>query len=193
VPGDGNNNRFNIYRTTSWGSTGSQIATLNAAVTAGQSYYGRFYLVGSSIQGKIWLTSAPEPLWGCSLPQMCVSATDSTVASGNHYGQVDGTNVSMDHRHRTMIIRPRVASEPTLTLGAEASGARADALTPLAGPFRSLTVACFNAAGASISCSSGSPPSTAAVKAVQVTLVVMDSSGSVPDLTLTGEALRRSP
>jgi len=31
------------------------------------------------------------------------------------------------------------------------------------------------------------------VKAVQVTLVVMDASGSVPDLTLTGEALRERP
>jgi len=162
----------------------------------GQNYYGRFYLVGYSIQGKVWKVGTAEPAWGsagCSSAPIVwcrFSYTDSfpRPLNGNHYSQVDAQATSMDHRHRTMIIRPRVALEPTLTLGAEASGARADALTPLAGPFRSLTVACFDATGASTSCS----PATA-VKAVQVTLVVMDSSGSVPDLTLTGEALREAP
>jgi hypothetical protein len=181
TPGDGNNNKFRIYYTTAWGSLGSFIASLNVGVTAGQSYYGRFYLVGSTIQGKYWLVGAPEPPWQ-------LTVVDSSVSGGNHYGQVDGSSTSMDHRHNTMIIRPRVALEPTLALGAEASGARTDALTPLAGPFRSLTLTCFDATGASISCSPATP-----VRAVQVTLVVMDASGSVPDLTLIGEALRERP
>jgi len=166
------------------------------SLPTGQNYYGRFYLAGYSIQGKVWKAGTAEPAWGsagCSSAPIAwcrVSYTDSSPRplGGNHYSQLDGQATSMYHRHSTMIVRRRVALEPTLTLGAEASGARADVLTPLAGPFRSLTVACFDAMGASIACS----PATS-VKAVQVTLVVMDASGTVPDLTLTGEALRERP
>jgi len=169
---------------TGWnGAGGALISAMNAlgSVTTGTSYYGRFYLVGTTIQAKMWAAGSAEPAWQ-------VTATNSLASSGTLYSQVDSSTPAMDHRHRTMIIRPRVATEPALTLGVEASGARTDALTPLAGPFRSLTVACFDATGASLSCS----PATS-VKAVQVTLVVMDSAGSVPDLTLTGEALREHP
>ena len=145
------------------------------------SYYGRFYLVGSSLQGKYWPVGAPEPAWQLSI-------TDSSVSGGNHYGQVDATNVTMDHRHRTMIIRPRVALEPVLTLGSEASGARPDPLQPLAGPFRSLGVACFDGSGASISCS----PVTS-VRQVQVSLVAMDPTGAIPDVTVTEQVAVRTP
>ncbi|HYM92323.1 MAG TPA: hypothetical protein VEW91_11900, partial [bacterium] len=181
-PGDFNNNRLRIYYSTSWGSAGSVIGSLNAGVTTGQSYYGRFYLVGSSLQAKVWQVGTAEPTsWQLSI-------TDSSVSSGNHYGQVDATNVSMDHRHRTMIIRPRVAVEPGVTLGAETAGTRSDTLAALAGPFRSLSVSCFDATNASIACSPATP-----VRAVRVTLVVMDPTGAVPDITLTDEAFRQRP
>jgi hypothetical protein len=152
------------------------------ALTPGASYYGRFYLVGSSIQGKVWQVGTVEPAaWQATV-------TNTNVSGGNHYSLVDSQAPSMDHRHRTMIVRPRVALEPVLTLGLEASGARSDPLAPLAGPFRSLTVACFNAANASTPCAPAS-----AVRAVQVTLVVMDPTSAVPDITLTDEAFRQRP
>jgi len=195
VPGDSNNNRFRIYYTTAWGSIGSQIGSVNAGITTSVNYYGRFDLVGSKIHGKYWQASITEPAWQV-LPGSSGTwadtgvITDISASSGTHYGQIDATTVSMNHLHSTMIVRPRVADpEPATSLGVEASGARTDALTPLAGPFRSLTVACFDATGASIPSCSPMP----SVKAVQVTLVVMDASGSVPDLTLTGEALRERP
>ncbi len=181
VPADNNNNRFRIYYMTSWGSGGSVIGSLNVGVISGQSYYGRFYLVGSSIQGKYWPVGTPEPPW-------LLSITDSSVSGGNHYGQVDGTNVTMDHRHRTMIIRPRVVLEPILSLGLETAGARSDPLQPLAGPFRSLGVACFDGSGASIACS----PVTA-VRQVQVALVAMDPTGGTPDVTVTEQVGVRTP
>ncbi len=180
-PGDSTNSRLRIHYATSWGSSGSVIGTLTASVTTGQSYYGRFYLVGSSLQAKAWRVGTAEPAWQLSI-------TDSNVSSGNHYGQVDATNVSMDHRHRTMIIRPRVALEPTVTLGAETAGTRSDTLAALAGPFRSLSVSCFDATNASIACSPATP-----VRVVRVTLVVMDPTGAIPDLTLTDEAFRQRP
>jgi hypothetical protein len=87
-----------------------------------------------------------------------------------------------------VIIRPRVDLEPVAALGPEAAGARADALVALAGPFRSLTLVCFDALHAPIACSP-TPP----VRAVQVSLVVMDPSGAVPDMTLTDMSYRQSP
>src|SRR2546426_652275 len=152
-------------------------------ITTNASYYGRFYLVASTIQAKVWQVGAAEPAaWQATV-------TNANASSGNHYSLVDSQAPSMDHRHRTLIIRPRVAVEPTLTLGLEASGARSDTLAPLAGPFRSLSVACFDATNASIpSCSP-----TSSVRAVRVTLVVMDPTGAVPDITLTDEAFRQRP
>jgi hypothetical protein len=129
----------------------------------------------------MWTAGTAEPAWQ-------VTVINALWSSGNYYAQVDSQAPSMNHRHRTMIIRPRVAAEPGVTLGSEASGARSDPLAPLAGPFRSLTVACFNAANASIACAPAS-----AVRAVQVTLVVMDPTSAVPDITLTDEAFRQRP
>lgn len=87
-----------------------------------------------------------------------------------------------------MILRMRVDPEPGATLGPEQSGARADAYRPLAGPFRSLAVQCYDAAGAPVACTSG-----AAVRAIQVTLVAMDPTGEVADVTVTARAYRQAP
>lgn len=176
------NKTLRIQYWPSWGGPGSVIGTVNASTAPGQPYFGRFYLVGSSIGAKYWAAGTPEPGgWQ-------VSATDASAATGNHYGQVDGLQSPENHSHRTVIIRPRVALEPTVALGAETSGARPDALAALAGPFRSLSVACFDALHSSIPCSP-TPP----VRAVQVSLVVMDPDGAVPDMTLTDMAYRQRP
>jgi len=181
TPGDNTNSNLRIRYVTSWGSSGSVIGSVAGSVTTGQSYYGRFYLVGSSLQGKVWRVGTAEPGWQLSI-------SNSNVSSGNHYGQVDRNTSPMDHRHRTMIIRPRVALEPVVTLGAEAAGTRSDTLAALAGPFRSLSVACFDATNASITCAPATP-----VRAVRVTLVVMDPTGASPDIALTDEAFRQRP
>jgi type II secretory pathway pseudopilin PulG len=181
APGD-NTNRLRVRYATSWGSAGNVIGDVAGPVAGGTGYYARFSLVGSSIQAKYWTVGTAEPgAWQ-------LSVMDNRVTNGNHYGQVDGTAPSMDHRHRTMIIRPRVALEPLPALGPETSGGRPDALAALAGPFRSLSVACFDASHVSIACAP-----TAPVRAVQVSLVVMDPAGAVPDITLTDQAYRQSP
>jgi hypothetical protein len=140
------------------------------------------YLVAQSLQAKYWDATTTEPAgW-------MLSMTDNSQATGNHYGQVDGSDAPQNHRHRTMIIRPRVALEPALTLGTETSGTRPDSLQPLAGPFRSLSVTCFDGSGASTSCSS-----LASVREIEVSLVAMDPAGVVPDITVTERAVRQSP
>lgn len=182
IPGDLANTVLTVHYATAWGSSGTAIGVAVGPVTAGTSYYGRFYLVGSSIRAKYWKAGTPEPsTWQLSI-------TDTRASGGNHYGQVDGSTPSMDHRHRTMIVRPRVALEPVTSLGSESAGTRPDPLSALAGPFRSLGVTCFDAANATIPCSPTTP-----VRAVQVALAVMDPDGVVPDMTLTDEAFRRGP
>ena len=175
------NTTLRIRYWTVWSTTGGAIVSAPASVTPGTNYYGRFYLVGSSLRAKYWAVGTAEPGW-------MVSVTHSTVASGPHYGQVDGYAAPMTHRHRTVIIRPRVALEPTTALGPEAPGARPDPLEALAGPFRSMTVTCFDATGATIACSPTTP-----VRSVQVALVVMDPTGRISDVTVTGQAFRQSP
>lgn len=179
---DQNNTALRIRYWTGWSQTGGAIGAVPAVTLPGRNYFARFYLVGPVIGAKYWLAGAPEP------PAWQLSTIDARAATGNHYGQVDGYQSPENHRHSTMILRPRVAFEPITTLGAETSGARPDALAALAGPFRSLGVACFDAAHAAIGCSPTTP-----VRAVQVTLVVMDPTGVVPDITLTDEAYRQSP
>ncbi len=180
--GDQNNNWFQIHYATAWSSSGSIIARLRISPAAGTSYFGRFYLVGSTIQAKYWATNTTEPSgW-------MISTTDTSQASGTNFGQVDGDTTPQDHRHRTMIIRPRVALEPVVTLGSEASGARSDALAPLAGPFRSLGVTCFDGSGGSSPCSPTTP-----VREIEVSLVAMDPTGAIPDITVTERAFRESP
>lgn len=68
---------------------------------------------------------------------------------------------------------------------------RYDAPSPfrsLAGPFRSMSVTCFDAAGAVIACTS-----VASVRSVQVSLVAMDPTGEVADMTVTARAFRQVP
>ena len=179
---DQSNTTLRIRYWTAWSQTGGAIRSVAATTIPGQNYFARFYLVGSLIRAKYWLVGTAEPAtWQ-------LSVVDVRAASGNHYGQVDGFQSPENHHHSTVIIRPRVALEPILSLGAQTSGARTDALAPLAGPFRSLTVTCFSTTGASIPCSPTTP-----VRAVQVALVGMDPTGSVPDVTLTDEAFRQSP
>lgn len=166
---------------TVWNSSGGLIGSVPASVTPGTNYYGRFYLVGSSLSVKYWAVGTAEPAW-------MLTVTDTSAASGNHYVQMDGFAAPIDHRHRTIIVRQRVASEPTTALGAEVDGTRPDTLQPLAGPFRSMSVQCFDAAGASIACTSA-----ASVRSVQISLVVMDPQGVVSDITVTARAFRQVP
>ncbi|MGQ0550853.1 MAG: hypothetical protein ACT4PY_14420 [Armatimonadota bacterium] len=63
-----------------------------------------------------------------------------------------------------------------------------DAFQQLAGPFRSMSVQCFDNAGGSIACGS-----VASVRSVQVSLVAMDPQGIVPDITVTARAFRQVP
>lgn len=179
---DQTNTTLRIQYWPAWGGTGSVLGSADTATRPGQPYVGRFYLVGTSIRAKYWPAGTPEPAaWQ-------LSVSDASAAAGTHYGQIDGFRSPQDHRHSTLIIRPRVALEPSASLGAETSGARGDTPVALAGPFRSLTVACFDAVHASLPCSPASP-----VRAVQVSLVAMDPGGVVPDMTLTDTAYRQRP
>jgi type II secretory pathway pseudopilin PulG len=179
---DQTNATLRIRYWTGWNQLGGAIGSVAAPTAPGRNYFARFYLVGSSIRAKFWLAGTPEPAaWR-------LSAVDARAANGNHYGQVDGNQSPQNHHHTTMILRPRVALEPVTVLGPEIVGARPDALAALAGPFRSLSVACFDAAHAAIACAPTTP-----VRAVQVSLVVMDPTGAVPDITLTDQAYRQSP
>ena len=63
-----------------------------------------------------------------------------------------------------------------------------DPFQPFAGPFRSMSVTCFDANNASILCTS-----VASVRAVQVALVAMDPDGQIPDITVTSRAFRQTP
>lgn len=179
---DQSNTTLRIRYWTGWSQAGGSIASVAAPTTPGRNYFARFYLVGSSIRAKFWLAGTVEPAaWR-------LSTIDARAASGNHFGQIDGYQSPENHHHSTVIIRPRVALEPVATLGPETSGGRSDTLAALAGPFRSLSVACFDASHASIACAPTTP-----VRAVQVSLVVMDPTGAVPDITVTDEAYRQSP
>lgn len=64
----------------------------------------------------------------------------------------------------------------------------ADPWQPLAGPFRALSVTCFDAANAAITCAPAS-----AVRSVQISLTAMDPQGLTPDLTVTVRAYRQVP
>lgn len=184
TPGQGNaNSNLRIRWRNTWNAGFNNLGNAVLPILADTDYFGRFYLVGNSLRGRVWLMGVVEPgIW-------LVTVANGNAASGNHYGQIDGDNTPQDHRHRTLIIRPRVPLEPVVTFfAAEVAGNRPDALAALAGPFRSMSVSCFNAAGTAVACSPVGP-----VRAVQVTLVVMDPSGRVPDATVTGRAYRQSP
>jgi type II secretory pathway pseudopilin PulG len=184
VPGENNNQRLRIRFTNTWNAAGSIIAqTANGfPVTPGTDYYGRFYLVGTTLRAKYWVVGAAEPAWILNTVHLLGPAT------GLHYGQVDGLQNNENHRHRYLIIRQRIDPEPTTAVGAEENGARADVPQPLAGPFRSMAVQCFDASGTAVACASA-----AAVRAVQVSLTVMDPTGEVADVVVTARAYRQAP
>ncbi len=99
-------------------------------------------------------------------------------------------------------VRPYVTPEPTTSFGDivtveyQLNSAThelqyrwtPDALQPFAGPFRSMSVTCFDATNATISCSS-----VASVRSVQVSLVAMDPEGQAPDITVTSRAFVQYP
>lgn len=183
TPAEANNRRLRFRYAANWNDSGTVIAQtpLGFSIVVGTDYYARFYLVGSSLRAKYWVVGAAEPGW-------LLTTTHSGAASGAHYAQVDGLASPETHRHRYLIIRPRVDPEPTTALGLEESGARADVPQPLAGPFRSMGVQCFDAAGGGTGCGNG-----AAVKSVQVSLTVMDPTGEVADVVVTARAYRQAP
>ncbi len=63
-----------------------------------------------------------------------------------------------------------------------------DAFQPFAGPFRSMSVVCYDANNATIACST-----VGSVRSVQVALVAMDPQGQVPDLTVTSRVFIQTP
>ncbi|MDR7485393.1 MAG: hypothetical protein QN187_08695 [Armatimonadota bacterium] len=178
------NSRLRLRYWTVWSTTGGGvIGSVPASITPGTNYYGRFYLVGSSLRAKYWPVGTAEPGW-------MLQVTHTTVASGAHYGQVDGYAAPLTHRHRHIIVRQRVATEPTTMLAPEESGARPDAFEPLAGPFSAMTLRCFNASGSEIPCES-SPMSS--IKSVEVALRVVDPTLEVADVVVTSRAYRQAP
>ena len=179
---DQSNTTLRIRYWTVWSTTGGVIASTPASVVPATTYYGRFSLVGSTLRVKYWAVGSAEPGW-------MLTTTHSGAASGNHYGQVDGYAAPMNHRHRHLIIRMRVEPEPSTALGTEEAGARLDAFQPLAGPFRSMGVQCFNPMGNPTGCGAGGP----AVRSVQVSLTVMDPTGEVADVVVTARAYRQAP
>jgi hypothetical protein len=173
--------RLRLVRMSTWAGSDTNVGQANVTFLPGTSYYVRFSLVGTALWGKAWQAGSSEPAWQ-------VTATNSLYASGNHWDIADMQTRPMDHRHRTLILRPRVANEPAISFGAESAGSRADPLASLAGPFRSMSLTCYNASGTSVSCAS-----PAAIRAVQVTIVVMDPDGRVPDMTVMGRSYRQTP
>ncbi|MDQ7840639.1 MAG: hypothetical protein RDU83_06380 [bacterium] len=172
---------------TVWSTTGGAIGSVAASVTPGTDYYGRFYLVGSALKVKYWAVGAAEPGWR-------LEVTNSTVASGPHYGQVDGYSTPQNHKHRYVIVRRRVADpEPTTALAAEEAAPAPGAWQPLAGPFRAMSVQCFNAAGSVVACPAGPGAAAAAVRSVQISLTAMDPTGEVADIVVTSRAYRQAP
>jgi len=183
MPAEATNDRLRIRYVPSWSAAGGVIAqtATGFTITPGADYYGRFMLVGTTLSAKYWAVGAAEPAW-------MLTTTHSGAASGLHYGLVDGFAVRQTHRHRTVIIRLRVDPDPITVVGAEENGARADVLESLAGSFRSMAVQCYNASGTGVACAPA-----AAVRSVEITLVVMDPTGGVADIVLTSRAYRQAP
>ncbi|MBM3470165.1 MAG: hypothetical protein FJX73_05155 [Armatimonadetes bacterium] len=190
-PGESTNAALRLRRVTTWTAAGTSLATAPVVVTRGADYYGRFALVGSQLRGKAWLATAAEPAW-------MITATDVNYSSGLYYGQVDGNGATaaspQNHRHRHLIVRLRVADpEPTTTLAAEEAAPSPGVWQPLAGPFRAMSVQCFDAASGAIACPAAPGPAAALVRSVQIALTAMDPTGEVADLVLTSRAYRQAP
>lgn len=191
-PGEGTNTLLRIREQAAWSTAGTSLATASAVVTVGADHYGRFSLVNNQLRAKMWQATLAEPTWQ-------ITFTDTTpILSGAHYGQVDGNGATaaspQNHRHRHLILRPRVADpEPTTSLAAEEAAPAPSAWQPLAGPFRAMSVLCFDAAGSTVACPAAPGLSGAAVRSVQISLAAMDPTGEVADLVLTFRAYRQAP
>lgn len=199
LPGGADSNRrVAFHEATSWTASTeldqSERDLSRYRVSPGTDYYGRFYVIvtaaaptQATLGVRYWAASVAEVNWWYTYTDT------SQTGSGVHYAQVDGFDSSQDHKRRLVILRMRVEPEPTTSLGSEVSGARADAFQPLAGPFRAMSVLCFNAAGGSVACPAAPGPSAAAVRSVQITLTAMDPSGEVGDVVVTARAYRQIP
>ncbi|MDR7523494.1 MAG: hypothetical protein QN168_13650 [Armatimonadota bacterium] len=187
-PGQATNTRLRIYRVAGWGGSGAgtQLAEAPLTVAPGTNYYGRFSLVGAVLRGKTWAVGQPEPLgWA-------VAVTDpAPILSGDYYGRVNGLQRRpIDHRHRYIIVRARVADpEPSALLAAEETPASLGAFQPLAGPFQSMSIRCFNASGGLIT---GCAP-VSEVRSVEVSLTLADPTGEVLTFAVTSRASRQVP
>lgn len=185
---DSNNTLFRIrYWTNTWSTTGGAIIAQSRTLDVGVAYYGRFYLVGSAIKCKVWRADQTEPgTWG-------LEVTHSTTASGDYWNLQGGYASPIDVRHRNVLIRLRVANEPTTGLAAEEAAPPPAAWQPLAGPFRAMSVQCFDAAGIAVACPAAPGATAAAVRSVQVALTAMDPTGEVADIVVTSRAYRQAP
>ncbi len=63
-----------------------------------------------------------------------------------------------------------------------------DAPQPFAGPFRSMSVVCFDATNTTIVCTT-----VGSVRSVQISLVAMDPDGVLPDMTVTSRVFVQYP
>jgi len=185
TPGDTNaNNRTRVRYWGGWAAGGGTFGPNPIrAIQEDTEYYARFALVGNLLRATVWRADAQDPggVWD-------LVTTDSRRSSGSHFSIVNGENRPMTHWHRFVWIRMRVEPEPSTSMGPEESGARADRLATLAGPFREMNVTCFDAAGAAISCNN--PTS---VRQVEVRLVARDREGKVPDVAVAARAVLRTP
>jgi type II secretory pathway pseudopilin PulG len=191
-PGEDQNRRLRIRRMRNWNNPVQTWQTprdvQNYRIVPGTDYFGRFYLLDVSggqreMGAKFWSASSPEGDW-----MLRAMDSDPIIGSGEYYTQADGYDAPMTHWHRFVWIRMRVEPEPSTSMGPEESGARADRLATLAGPFREMNVTCFDAAGAAISCNN--PTS---VRQVEVRLVARDREGKVPDVAVAARAVLRTP
>lgn len=199
-PGEGSNNRVAFREAMNWTTATPPLLnqsgtnTARYRVTPSTDFYGRFYVIvttSAALRVRYWNASVTEPAWW--YPDAAPFSDASPTGSGEHYAQIDGSASRQDHKRRLVILRMRVEPEPTTSLGPEVSGARADAWEPLAGPFRAMSVQCFDAAGSTVACPTAPGAAAAAVRSVQISLTTMDPTGEVSDIVVTSRAYRQAP
>ncbi len=131
-----------------------------------------------------------------------VAYLTTNVPSANLQVFVWNNTPNQTQQYNWVRVRPYVTPEPTTSFGDivtveyQLNSATnelqyrwaPDTLQPFAGPFRSMSVTCFDATNTTISCSS-----IASVRSVQVSLVAMDPEGQAPDITVTARAFVQYP
>lgn len=185
TPGGGNGNNETRFRYwTTWAQGGGELgASSSRVIQPKEEYYGRVVAVGTQLKAAVWHTDLPDPrnAWHLEI-------ADSRQSSGSHFSIVNGVATPMDHRHQFVWVRMRVEPEPATSLGNEEPGAQAEPLAVLAGPFRSMTVTCFDRTGLTVPCSD-----PGSVYQVEVRLVALDREGKVPDIPVAARVALRSP